>query len=289
MPRWTVTERFADYLTLARVVPSSAAALEVPLGALHGSAAPTVLARGAVTVWLVTAAANAFNDVRDIRADAVSAPDRPLPAGRITRRSALAFASLCAVTAVLLARFDGLACVIVVAALLVASGAYSVWLKGVPLLGNTVVAACAASALLYGSLLTRTLPVAVFLGAALIGSFMLCYELLKTLRDGHADRIAGYSTLVVSYGDRAGTTTLRSAAGLCTLLALVPLPVTPWPYGALIVLGVLLPLNAVAWFLPPDLPPAAVATAQRVLTVAWLPGLCAVALLVRHGAPDGVL
>jgi geranylgeranylglycerol-phosphate geranylgeranyltransferase len=136
---------------------------------------------------------NTLNDVRDAEADRTNHPDRPIPMGEMSSNAALVWAivlAACALTASGLAsayHFAG--CLIPLAML----GAYALWLKGVPLLGNTLVSLLVAYALLYGGLGAahfRHLLIPAFLAFLL----NLSREIVKDIQDRPGDTMQGLAT-----------------------------------------------------------------------------------------------
>ena len=55
-----------------------------------------------------------INDYRDLELDRKERPDRPLPSGKISRRSALAIAFIATILAIILATFVGISSVLLV-------------------------------------------------------------------------------------------------------------------------------------------------------------------------------
>ena len=70
-----------------------------------------------------------INDYRDLELDRKERPDRPLPSGKITRRSALAFAFIATILAIILATFVSISSVLLALILLITIVAYDCWLK----------------------------------------------------------------------------------------------------------------------------------------------------------------
>ena len=70
-----------------------------------------------------------INDYRDLEIDRKERPDRPLPAGKISPRSALAFVFVAAISAIFLATLVGIPSVFLAVILLITIIAYDCWLK----------------------------------------------------------------------------------------------------------------------------------------------------------------
>lgn len=70
-----------------------------------------------------------INDYRDLELDRKERPDRPLPSGKISRRSALAIAFIATILAIILATFVGISSLLLAVILLITIVAYDCWLK----------------------------------------------------------------------------------------------------------------------------------------------------------------
>jgi len=70
-----------------------------------------------------------INDYRDLELDRKERPDRPLPSGKISRRSALAIAFIATILAIILATFVGIPSLLLAVILLITIVAYDCWLK----------------------------------------------------------------------------------------------------------------------------------------------------------------
>jgi 4-hydroxybenzoate polyprenyltransferase len=139
----------------------------------------------AVTVWF----ANVVNDIFDQDLDAVGKPWRPLPSKRVSRARAWGFAGLLGASAVALnaalpwqlALFGG--------ALLLVAGAYSPYLKHIPLVGHLSVAAATSCCVLFGAALAADLTLNAMVLASYIFAGTLLIELGKGAADSWHDRL----------------------------------------------------------------------------------------------------
>ncbi len=157
-----------------------------------------------LAAFLITAFGNVFNDISDRGIDAVVHPERPLPSGRISLRSAQMFAALLLGFGLVQAWTAGQAPLLAFAAanslLLVA---YDLRLKRWPLAGNVAVAALVASTFLFGAL-----PAAPWSGGgralalvmAMVFLTNLARELLKDIEDAHGDTDRRTLPMVIGAG-----------------------------------------------------------------------------------------
>jgi len=158
------------------------------------------LLAAAFALSLVAAGGYALNDRMDLAIDRVNRPERPLPAGHISPRSAVVF-SVCAWAAALGLTFLGPSSGYVIVPLcILLSVIYAMRLKHTGLAGNLVVALMTSLALAYGSTaaggLSRVLPL-----AALAFLVNLSREIFKDVEDLPGDAEAGARTLAVRLGE----------------------------------------------------------------------------------------
>jgi geranylgeranylglycerol-phosphate geranylgeranyltransferase len=215
--------RLTDLAILFRLPSCLAGGASVLLG-LHLAAVkagpPTRTAwLGILSIFFAVAAANTVNDVLDIAIDAAAKPNRPLPAGRLTARCALAISGAAGLAALVCAGPLGSYAVLWVAGLLALAFLYSYRAKNTVLLGNVIVALCASSPILFGAFIDgRPSPLA-WIGTGLSFTFMLAYETLKTIADRDSDAASGVRTFAVQAGVGAAVWLLRFLIAVLTLAA----------------------------------------------------------------------
>jgi geranylgeranylglycerol-phosphate geranylgeranyltransferase len=229
---------------------------------------------GACTV-LAASAANALNDVLDRVADAVNRPERPVPAGRLTPRTALWTAGVLYVATLGLAALLGPRGAAVVGAWVGLTALYSAVLKGVPVFGNAVVSLVAASPFVLGAVSQGpAAPALVPTGLAFL--VHLAREAVKTAEDAPGDARAGVRTLAVAAGERAALRLARIVV-VITLVA-APAPYFAGLYGigyALAVVVVEVALGVVLYVLARAPERAALRLASNGLKLVMLVGLVA--------------
>jgi 4-hydroxybenzoate polyprenyltransferase len=215
--------RLADLVVLIRLPSCLAGGASVVLG-MHLSTGRNWPDRavwlGVVSMFFAVAAANAVNDVFDASADVIGKPNRPLPAGRLAVKSALAISGAAAMVAVVAAEPLGGYAVLWVIILLAVAFLYSYRVKNTVLLGNVVVALCASSPILFGGLIGGRPAYPAWIGTGLSFTFMLAYETLKTIADRESDAASGVRTFAARAGVRAAILLLRTIMGFLTVAAL---------------------------------------------------------------------
>jgi geranylgeranylglycerol-phosphate geranylgeranyltransferase len=222
--------RLLASITLTRPVNCILTALSVWVGALTSGHAH---ATGAVALAAASAAAiagsgNALNDVLDLAVDRVNRPDRPLPAGRLSPKVALALAGLLGMAGLGAAFAVGMATGVVALAVVVGLALYNWWWKRIPGLGNVLVGILAAATFPYGAAAAggggRWWVPACF---ALV--YHLGREIVKGVEDLEGDRADGVRTLALQKGS---LTASRLAAVLFGGVALsAPVPGLTGLYG----------------------------------------------------------
>lgn len=231
-------------LELTRPVNAVAAGVLTLIGAfvaggLLDSSLPA-LAAGGATVF-ATGAGNAINDYFDREIDSINQPERPIPRGAVSPRGALAFSlALFAGAVVLALTLPALAVAIAVINLLLLV-AYTQLFKGLPGVGNAVVAALGGSTFLFGGAAVGdvTAPGVLFVLAALS---TFTREVIKDVEDVAGDREEGLNTLPIAIGERPALW----VGVACLLVAVLASPL-PYLLGALgvVYLVAVVPANAV--------------------------------------------
>lgn len=188
---------------------------------------------GAAAAFAAAGAANAFNDYADRDADGMNRPERPIPSGAVSPRAALVTAATLYAVSIGLAALAGSGAATLAVAWAVATMVYSIAFKGVPILGNMVVSAVAATPLLMGGL-TQGSPRGTLIPCGLAFLIHLARELVKDAEDIEGDRAASVRTFAVRYGLAASVVAARvTLVGLIGLAALpFGLRVYGWGYAA---------------------------------------------------------
>ena len=201
----------------------------------------------AVAGTLLASAANMINDVFDVEIDRINKPNRPLPAGRMSPRTASFAALLTALAGVCLSLVAGTGIFLIALVSSVLIYMYSAWLKHVPLLGNLTVAALTAVAFLYGALAAGSMRAGIVPALFAFG-YNFGREILKDVEDIEGDRAAGIPTLPVVAGVRAALWTVTGVFALVLAGTVLPylFKVFDLVYLLIVIPGVDVPLLAVS-------------------------------------------
>lgn len=215
----------------------------VAVGAgVWGAAAVSTVTAALATV-LATGGGNAINDYFDREIDAVNRPGRPIPRGSVSARGALAFALALFALAVVAAATLPRAALAIAVANAAALAAYTKLFKGLPGVGNLVVALLTGSTFLFGgAAVGRLLAPGLLVMAGLAAAATLGRELVKDVEDVAGDREEGLRTLPIVVGERPALVLAAVAVGMSVFAS--GLPVALGTFGAAY-LAVVLPADAV--------------------------------------------
>ncbi|MEM6337233.1 MAG: geranylgeranylglycerol-phosphate geranylgeranyltransferase [Bacteroidota bacterium] len=219
---------------------------------------------------LIGAGANAINDVFDIEIDRINRPNRPLPAGTVSTRTALlvwGVTSALGVAAALTLSVAHVGIAVLSVGLLYA---YSAQLKRMPLWGNLAVAVTVGLAPVYGALAAGGLGLA-WLASVFAFATTLIRELVKDLEDIDGDRVHGARTFPIVAGQKRTRQFALILLGLT--LAGVPLPYLVFGLDGLYLLFGVLSAGALAYAAHRLTRPAASSAAMKIAMVAGLVAL----------------
>lgn len=218
-----VAEPLRGSIELLRPTNAIAAGVLTFIGTLVAGAPLSQPAAAAmIATVLATGAGMGINDYFDREIDAINRPDRPIPRGAISPRWALLFSGLLFAIAVLLALTLPLIAIGIAMINLVALITYTEFFKGLPGLGNALVAFLGGSTFLFGGAAVGNPEdtIVLFLLAAFA---TLGREIIKDVEDIRGDQSEGLRTLPIVVGRNRA---LWFAAG-CLIIAAVA---SPMPY-----------------------------------------------------------
>jgi len=176
----------------------------------------------AISASVIMAGANVVNDYYDVEIDKINKPNRLLPAGKISRKSAWVYftilllsgwviAALINLTMFLVAFFTGLLLFI-----------YSYKLKRTVLLGNIAVSLSSALAFIFGGMAVGRLEATIY--PAVFGFlFHFGREIIKDIQDMEGDKKENAATFPIKYG-------IRNSLILTILIFSILILVTVIPY-----------------------------------------------------------
>ncbi|UTF53270.1 geranylgeranylglycerol-phosphate geranylgeranyltransferase [Natronosalvus rutilus] len=184
--------------------------------------APLHLGAAVGATAFAVGAGNAINDYFDREIDRINQPQRPIPREAVSPRGALAFSLVAFLAAVAFAvTLPPIAIAIAVINLL-ALITYTEYFKGLPGIGNALVAYLVGSTFLFGAAAVGDVQAAVVL-FLLAGVSTLTREIIKDVEDVDGDREEGLNTLPIAIGERL-------ALHIATVLLVVAVVASPFPY-----------------------------------------------------------
>ncbi|MFP8955763.1 geranylgeranylglycerol-phosphate geranylgeranyltransferase [Natrialbaceae archaeon A-CW3] len=235
----TMRETVRGALELTRPLNVVAASVLTFIGAFVAGGvadAPVQVGAAVGATALAVGAGNAINDYFDREIDQINQPQRAIPRGAVSPRGALVFSIALFLGAVSLALTLPVAAITIAAINLVALVTYTEYFKGLPGVGNALVAYLVGSTFLFGGAAVGDLWTAfvLFLLAAIA---TLTREIIKDVEDIEGDREEGLNTLPIAIGERRS---LQLAAGLLIVAVLAsPLPYLLGDFGVVYLLVVI--------------------------------------------------
>ncbi len=175
----------------------------------------------AVATVFISASANAWNDYLDIEIDRINQPKRPLPAGLITPKQAVAFSAILSLIAIILTAFIGGTALIIAVLSIALLYVYSWRLKSTVLIGNMLVATISGLSAIFGGIAAGNIQPSLWLAATIfIG--ILGREILKTLADYEGDLKHHVRTIATVWGQRPAKLMSTIFLSLMILVMLIP-------------------------------------------------------------------
>ncbi len=229
-------------------------------------------------VMCFAAAANALNDVVDYEIDKINRPMRPLPSGFVKKRTALSIS-------ILLFSMGTLAClelsetakVIGIVIAMPFMVLYSKYLKGMPLVGNMIVAFILGLSFLFcGAAFNNMSP--MWIPMILAFGLTLVRELVKDIADMEGDQSAGLKTFPITAGIEKSiqlSIFLSVCIGVGAFIPYLYGTYGIW-YGILLILGVEIPLGVVVVSLLNNPGISSAIHGARILKFSTLIGLIAI-------------
>jgi len=179
-----------------------------------------------ITVFIITGAGNAINDYFDANIDAINRPDRPIPSGRISRRSAYNFSIGLFALGIIVSFFIGSTHIPFFIAIFnsLLLYFYASSLKRKVLVGNLSVSYLTGSTFLFGGAAYGGKGIQVTLILFFLSMLAtLAREIVKTIEDIEGDKLDGASTLPIKIGE-------TQAAYVACAFGMLAVFLSPLPY-----------------------------------------------------------
>ena len=236
----SLRERVRGLLRLTRPVNAVAAAVLTGIGAFVGGglgAHPLDAGVAMAATAFATGAGNAINDYFDRDVDRINAPERPIPSGIVTPREALAFSTVLFLGATVVVLSLPIVAIGIALMNLLALLAYTELFKGLPGVGNALVAYLGGSTFLFGGAAVGEIGVPVVVLFALAALATFARELVKDVEDVAGDREEGLRTLPIVAGERVSL--VLAAVSLTVAVLVSPVPYLQGTLGTAYLLATL--------------------------------------------------
>lgn len=153
----------------------------------------------AFVVFVVTGGGNVINDYFDYKIDAINKPQRPIPSGRVSRKSAGIYSILLFVVGIAVAFFNSLllGMIALLSSFLMIYYAYD--LKGRALIGNLSISFLTGLCFVFGGIAVNEITVSIYLGTYAF-LMTMAREIVKDMEDVEGDKKEGATTLPIIYG-----------------------------------------------------------------------------------------
>lgn len=174
-----------------------------------------------IATFCISMAANSWNDYLDIEIDRVNQPQRPLPSGLVSLRSAWIFSLVLTAVALLIAAFISWLALGIAFASAMLLYLYSWKLKSTVLLGNFTVATISAMSAVFGGVAAGNARPSLWL-AAIIFTAILGREILKTLADYEGDLQQQCRTISTAWGRRPARVIFFLLGALTIMVMMLP-------------------------------------------------------------------
>nr|WP_319374315.1 UbiA family prenyltransferase [uncultured Methanobacterium sp.] len=155
----------------------------------------------AVVVFVVTGAGNSINDYFDHKIDAINKPERPIPSGRISLKTALIYSISLFALGIILAFLINILLGIIALLSSILMIFYARDLKTKCLIGNMSISFLTGLCFVFGGIAVNEILVSIYLG---FFAFLMTMarEIVKDMEDVEGDKLEGAATLPIIHGMR---------------------------------------------------------------------------------------
>lgn len=176
---------------------------------------------GFPVAFLLTAATMTLNDYYDRSIDLINNPDRPIPSGAVSPRSALVCTFLCSALGILLSAFVNLSALFIACVSLVLMVYYNTAGKRTGFFGNIIVSICVSLPFIFGGYAVQNMKLLLWIFAFVAFFSNLGREVTKGIVDIVGDSAHRVRTLAVAVGPKrasfAASALFMGAVGLSLL------------------------------------------------------------------------
>ncbi len=179
---------------------------------------------GFLVGFFLTASSMVINDYFDRHIDAINAPQRPIPSGRINERTAKIYGVLLGIIGLIVALYLGIIFFTIASISYTISLLYNWRMKKTGFIGNLMVSYCVAVPFIYGALLA---PMKDLTSAAIFALIAFLAntgrEITKGIVDVVGDSSRGIKTVAVKYGSSHAAIIAALFYIIAVILSIIPL------------------------------------------------------------------
>ena len=159
---------------------------------------------GLFIIFFTSATALILNDYFDYETDTVNAPERPLPAGLVTKRDVVVLSMVAALLGMVSSALISAAALLVTVVMWIVGVAYNWRLKRAGLLGNLMVSSSVGMTFIFGGIVAgHPTEVVVWWFGVVAMLVNLGEEIAADAMDREGDKLIGPRSLAVVLGSRA--------------------------------------------------------------------------------------
>ena len=231
-----------------------------------------------LTVMLFTGAANVYNDYVDYEIDLINRPKRPLPSGKVKKKSALflfLFLLLCGSYSCFNLNQKAQIIGLLISMPLIIL--YCKVLKGLPLIGNIVTSLILGLSFIFcGVAFDNVKP--MLIPSLLAFGLTLTRELVKDIADIKGDKLCGLNTFPIFAGITKSCNLAIIFSVIISIASFIPFLSGYYGfwYGVLLILGVEIPLLVVVFLLYIKPGISSAMSSAKILKFSTLIGLFAI-------------
>lgn len=155
-------------------------------------------------VFLFTGAGNVINDYVDHKIDAINKPERPIPSGRISLKTAAIYSIILFIISIIMAFIIGPIPGIIVILSAILMFLYAYYLKKSLLIGNLSIAFLTGLCFVFAGVVLDAVTISIILG---IYAFLMTMarEIVKDMEDIEGDSAENAKTFPIIFGMRAAS------------------------------------------------------------------------------------
>lgn len=189
------------FLEIIRPLNAIMAVVAVFIMAIISKNFTTDILIACIVVFVIMGAGNTLNDYFDRKIDAINKPDRPIPSGRISPRTAVFYSIFLFALGIFLAFAINRICGIIALLSSVLLILYAYKMKKICLIGNMTISFLSGLCFVFGGVVVGKLDVSYFLG---FYAFLMTMarEIVKDMEDIKGDIVEGAATLAIIYGKK---------------------------------------------------------------------------------------